>query len=128
MDRFYIILIAIFCGVNGLGIAYSHLLQEWGIDNIAGMVGNIILVVVTAASYYIGIRGLKNENQHAFVRQVYLSTFFKLLICAIGILIYAYVFRGSLHIGTIILLLGLYIIYTVLETLSLMKAAKTSSN
>lgn len=127
MDRFYIILIVIFCGINGLGIAYSHLLEVWGIDNIAGMVGNILLAVVTALTYEFGLKGIKDNNQHAFVRRVYLSTFIKLFVCAIGILVYAYLYRDALSTGTLILFFLLYIIYTVLETLSLMKVAKTPS-
>ncbi len=128
MDKFYIILIAVFCGINGLGIAYSHLLEVWGIENVAGMIGNIILATITALSYYFGIRGIKANSHHAFVRQVFLATFVKLFISAIGILIYAYFFRESLSIGTLILFFLLYILYTVIETLSLMKAAKTSSS
>ncbi len=124
MDRFYIILIAVFCGVNGLGIAYSHLLQGWGIDNIAGMIANVILAVVSAFLYYFGKKGIKDSNQHAFIRRVYLSTFAKLFICAIGILVYAFLFREHLNIGTIILFFVLYVIYTVIETWSLMKEAK----
>ena len=128
MDRFYIILIVIFCGINGLGIAYSHHLEVWGIDNVAGMVGNVLLAVITAVTYAYGVKGMKDSNQHAFVRQVYLSTFIKLFVCAIGILLYAYLYRDALSIGTLILFFLLYIIYTVLETLSLMKFAKSSSH
>ncbi|HLR37283.1 MAG TPA: hypothetical protein VK084_04500 [Chitinophagaceae bacterium] len=125
MDRFYIILIAIFCGVNGLGIAYSHLLEGWGIDNVAGMVANIILAVLSAALYYLGLKSIKSSNHHAFMRHVYISTFAKLFICAIGILIYAFINKEDLNLGTIILFFVLYLIYTVLETRSLMRVAKT---
>lgn len=128
MDRFYIILIAIFCGVNGLGIAYSHLLEAWGVENVAGMTGNIILAAITAVSYSFAMKGIKTSNHHAFVRHIYLSIFVKLFICAIGIVIYAFLCRDSLSIGTLILFFLLYIIYTIVETWSLMKAAKSPSN
>lgn len=127
MDRFYIILIAIFCGINGLGIAYSHTLLDWGINNVAGMLANIILAAITAITYYYSNKGLKANNHHAFVRLVYVSTFAKLFVCAIGILVYAWFFRTTLNIGTLILFFLLYIMYTILETWSLMKAAKPSS-
>lgn len=127
MDRFYIILIVVFCGINGLGIAYSHVLELWGIENIAGMVGNILLAGVTALSYYFSNKGIRGENNHAFVRLVYISTFVKLMICAIAVLIYAYFFRENITIGTLILFFLLYILYTIIETLSLMKVAKSGS-
>lgn len=128
MDRFYIILIVIFCGINGLGIAYSHLLQGWGISSIAGMIANVLLAIITAISYYWGTKGIEEESQHVFVRRIYLSTFVKLFICAIGVLIYAFLNKHHIGIGTIISFFVLYIGYTVLETSSLMKAAKTSSH
>ncbi len=127
MDRFYIILIVIFCGINGLGIAYSQTLEGLGIEHVAGMLGNVVLAVVTALSYHFSMKGIKGNSQHTFVRQVYLSTFVKLFICAIGILVYAFLFRSSLSIGTLILFFLLYILYTILETWSLMKAARSSS-
>lgn len=128
MDKFYIILIAIFCGINGLGIAYSHLLEVWGIENVAGMIGNVVLAAITALSYYFGTKGIKTNNHHRFIRQVYLSTFVKLFICAIGVLIYAFINRDALSLGTLILFFLLYILYTIVETWNLMKAAKTSSH
>lgn len=125
MDRFYILLIAIFCGVNGLGIAYSHILEEWGIVNIAGMLGNILLAVVTALSYYFSFKGMQMKSGHAFVRGVYVSTFVKLMICAAAVIIYVALFRQFVTKGTLILFFLLYILYTVLETYCLMKVAKS---
>lgn len=125
MDRFYILLIAIFCGINGLGIAYSHMLQQWGIVNIAGMLGNILLAAATAASYYFSYQGMKMKSGHAFVRGVYVSTFLKLLLCAVAVVVYVAFFKEHVTKGTLILFFLLYIVYTVLETISLMKAAKS---
>jgi hypothetical protein len=127
MDRFYIILFIVFGGINGLGIAYSHVLEVWGIENIAGMLGNILLAGVTGLSYYFSTKGIKGESNHAFVRMVYVSTFVKLMICAIAVLVYAYFFRENLTLGTLIFFFLLYILYTVIETLSLMKVAKSDS-
>lgn len=125
MDRFYILLIAIFCGINGLGIAYSHILEQWGIVNVAGMIGNILLAGVTALSYYFGFKGMKMKSGHAFVRGVYISTFIKLMICAVAVLVYVAVFKQYVTKGTLVLFFLLYIVYTVLETASLMKVAKS---
>lgn len=128
MDRFYILLIVIFGGINGLGIAYSHHLEVWGIDNMAGMLGNILLAGVTALSYFYSHKGITANNNNAFVRLVYLSTFLKLMVCAIAVLIYAYFYRDKLTIGSLIFFFFLYILYTVIETWSLMKVAKSQSH
>jgi|SRR5690606_20709584 hypothetical protein len=124
MDRFYILLIAFFCGINGLGIAYSHILQQWGIVNVAGMLGNVLLAAVTALSYYFSFRGMKMKSGHAFVRGVYVSTFVKLMVCAAAAIVYVVCFPGYVTKGTLILFFFLYVVYTVLETVSLMKVAK----
>lgn len=127
MDKFYLLLIVIFCGVNGLGIAYSHLLENWGIVNLAGMIGNVILAVVTALSYYLSHKGMTVRSGHAFVRGVFVSVFLKLLICAASVLVYVVLFKEFVTKGTLILFFLLYILYTVLETASLMRVAKTGS-
>ncbi|HEX5552258.1 MAG TPA: hypothetical protein VFX43_03340 [Chitinophagaceae bacterium] len=127
MDRFYILLIAIFCGINGLGIAYSHVLELWGIVNVAGMLGNILIAAVTALSYYFSFKGMQVESGHAFVRGVFLSTFIKMLICAAAVVIYVSLFKQYVTKGTLILFFLLYILYTILETASLMKVAKSKS-
>lgn len=127
MDNFYLLLIVIFCGINGLGIAYSHILENWGIINVAGMVGNIILALVTALSFYFCRKGMKMQSGHAFVRGVFISTFLKLLICAIAVLVYVILFKEYVTKGTLIFFFFLYILYTVLETVSLMKVAKSGS-
>lgn len=124
MDRFYILLIAIFCGINGLGIAYSHILESWGIVNIAGMLGNILLAGVTALSYHFSFNGMKMESGHGFVRGVYISTFVKLMVCAIAVLVYVALFKDYVTKSTLLIFFLLYILYTVLETVSLMKVAK----
>ncbi len=128
MDRFYIRLIILFCAINGVGIAYSHLLEKWGVVNLAGMTGNILLASVTAVSFYVNRKAILAQNNHAFVRLVYLSTFIKLLICAAAVVVYVYAFRSQVTAGTIILFFLLYILYTILETLSLMKVSKPRSN
>jgi hypothetical protein len=110
-----------------LGIAYSHILEEWGIVNIAGMLGNILLTGVTALSYYFSYRGMKTQSGHAFVRGVFASTFIKLMICAAAVLVYVAFFNEYVTKGTLILFFLLYILYTVLETVSLMKVAKSKS-
>jgi Kef-type K+ transport system membrane component KefB len=121
MDNFYIKLIIVFCAINGLGIAYSHVLEKLGIINVVGMLGNILLAVATALSYYYHRKAITAESNHAFIRLVYVSTLLKLVLCLVGVGLYVYIYQERVSAGTILLFFALYIVYTVLETTSLLK-------
>src|ERR1700761_9079512 len=88
------------------------------------MAGNIIMAALSAGSYVMVTRQLKNSSA-AFVRGVYSSSFLKLMICMIGIVIYVLLNRDHIHKPTVYLLFGLYAIYTVPETMTLSKQART---
>lgn len=124
MNKFFLALLGLCIALGVLIYAGSSILSGWGILPKTGMIGNFILAGVTALSYWFGISGLKGKNQFAFVRRIYLSTFVKLFICAIAILIYAFLNRGHLSLGTIIFLFVLYAIYSIIETKNLMAQAK----
>ncbi|GAA4320853.1 hypothetical protein [Compostibacter hankyongensis] len=121
MDKFYVKLIIVFCLINGIGIAYSHVLERWGIENIVGLTGNILLALATFISYYYNRKAIGVKSNHVFIRMVYLSTLIKLLICLAAVVTYVYLYRGHLTKGTILLFFFLYVLYTVLETTSLIR-------
>lgn len=125
MDRFYVKIIVVFCLINGLGLAYTHVLVRWGIVDYVGLAGNTLLAVFTAISYRYNLKAVRVKSQHAFFRMVYVSTFGKLFACLAGILVYIFLYRGHIHKGTILLFLALYLVYSVLETTSFLKASKT---
>lgn len=128
MDNFYIRLAVIFAAVNGIGIAFYQVLHVWGISDMAGAVGNLVLAVVTGISYNIGYQATKSGDPHDFIRLIYLSIMVKLLVCMAGILVYAFIFREHMTISTIFLLMFLYIVYSILEVYSILKLSKTKSH
>lgn len=128
MDKFYIKLIVVFCLINGLGIAYTHVLARWGIVDYVGLAGNILLAVCTALSYRFNVKAVRVKSHHAFLRLVYVSTFGKLFACLAGILVYVFLYRGHISKGTILLFLALYLIYSVLETTSFLKASTSPTS
>lgn len=127
MDKFYVKLIVVFCLINGLGIAYTHVLARWGIADYVGLAGNTLLAVFTAISYRFNLKAVRVKSHHAFLRMVYVSTFGKLLACLAGILVYIFLYREHISKGSILLFLALYLIYSVLETISFLKASKSST-
>jgi ACR3 family arsenite efflux pump ArsB len=88
------------------------------------LAGNIVLAVITWLSYVMARKGLAAANNQVFVRMVYASTLSKLFLCLIGITIYVLVKRPDVSRATIFTLMFLYLVYTVVETLSLYKLLK----
>lgn len=128
MDNFYVRLVVLFCLINGVGIAYSHVLEDWGIVNYIGMAGNLLLACASGLSFYFSRRAVNVQSHHAFVRFVYVGVFSKLIVCLAAILAYVYFSRPNITVGTILLFFFLYILYSALETVSLYKLSKTRSS
>ncbi|MHB1920981.1 MAG: hypothetical protein ACYCOO_01975 [Chitinophagaceae bacterium] len=128
MDKFFIKLVFLFCFINGIGISFAHLLGSWGIVDSVGAIGNLLLALLTAISYYFNSQAIKSKNNHAFIRSVYLATFLKLMLCIAAVLVYVVFFRSLLDKSTIFLLMFLYFLYTFLETFSLFHVSKPKRN
>lgn len=127
-DKFYLWLVLLFCAINGLGIAYSHILEKLGIVNLVGMIGNVVLAGVSVLSYYFHRKAMKTQSNHAFIRYVYSSSLLKLVLCLIGIGLYVYFYRSHVSLATILFLMLLYIIYTILEVFNLLQIAKSEAH
>lgn len=127
MDNFYFRLIALFCAVNGIGIVFSHTLENLGIDDLAGAIGNLLLALMTALTYHLSKKAIHHPSHHRFFRTIYLSTFLKMVIY-VGAMV-AYVLTRATHFtrNTLILLLILYFIYSILETWTLFRLARSAS-
>jgi hypothetical protein len=128
MDNYYLKLIALFCAINGIGIAFSHTLQIWGIVDWVGAIGNILLAVISAVSYMLNKKAVYSANNHVFIRMVYSSALIKLLFCLVGIFVYVYFYRSEVSKVTIFLLMFLYFIYAILETWSLLRLSRVGSH
>lgn len=127
MDNFYFRLIALFCAVNGIGIVFSHVLETLGIDDLAGAVGNLLLALITAFTYHLSKKAIRHPNHHRFFRTVYLSTFLKIVVYAGAMVAYAFTRAASFTRNTLILLLVLYFVYSILETWTLFRLARSAS-
>ncbi|MCL6524249.1 MAG: hypothetical protein K6T34_06265 [Thermoflavifilum sp.] len=127
MDNFYFRLIALFCAVNGIGIVFSHALESLGIDDLAGALGNLLLAIITAISYYLGKKAIYHPKHQVFSRRLYLSTFLKIFIYGVAMAGYAFMRGADFTRNTILMLLLLYIVYSIIETWALAKMARSSS-
>ncbi|SEN85193.1 hypothetical protein SAMN04488505_113170 [Chitinophaga rupis] len=123
-DRFFIRLIVVFSILNGVFFLLKSQLLSAGMHYTVLLVGNVVLAAITWVSYVMARNGLAAANNQVFVRMVYASTISKLFLCMIGITVYVLVKRPDVSRATIFTLMFLYLVYTVLETLSLYQLLK----
>ena len=88
--------------------------------------GNLLLFGVTAVSFYLYSKALRNNNPHAFVRMMYGSLLVKIFACLLATFIYASIARAAVNRNAIFGCFGLYLIYTWLEVKILMQLSKKS--
>jgi hypothetical protein len=88
--------------------------------------GNILLFGVTAVSFYLYTKALRNNNPHAFVRMMYGSLLVKMFACLAATLVYAWAAGPAVSRNAIFGCFGLYVVYTWLEVKILMQLSKKS--
>ncbi|MBO9730811.1 MAG: hypothetical protein J7623_19380 [Chitinophaga sp.] len=123
-DRFFIRLFAVFGIINGLFIIFKPRLLDLGTHVNVLMAGNLIMAIISLVSYLMSRQGLASSNHNAFIRAVYGATLSKLFLCVIGVVVYVLIYKPNVSKLTIFMLLFLYLVYTVFETLSLFRLTK----
>jgi len=117
-----------FIALNGFFISGKNMLAKWGVDQGVVIIGNLLLFIITLLSFWLGQRGLKNPNPHAFVRSVYSSTMIKLFACIIAAFVYISIYKSNLNKPALFICMGLYLVYTFIEVSVLMKLLKEKTN
>lgn len=119
-DKFILWLAVVFVLITAaLFSLQSWLVQTLHVHFEVLVTGNIALALITLISYSLNRKGMKAENPNVFVRSVYASTLAKLMLCAVGIIIYVVMNRSTVSKATIFLLMFFYLVYTVFETMHL---------
>ena len=124
IDRFYIRLIGLFIILNGALIYFKDQLLDAGVHQHVLLIGNLVLAAITGLSYSMNRKGVQSADNNAFVRRVYASTLSKMMLCLVGITVYVVMNRANTSKVTIFILMFLYVVYTVIETLSLQQLTK----
>ncbi len=79
------------------------------------MWGNAIMALLSYISHFLVTRQM-NSKPDAFVRGVYASSFLKLFVCMVSILVYVMVNKPNIHKPSLWVLLGIYAVYSIVET------------
>jgi hypothetical protein len=78
------------------------------------LVVNTMLLFLAIVSYY-RIKNLDNNNTNAMVRSVMLGTLLKMGVFAVSALVYAKTQNTKVSIPTLLIAMGLYLLYTWFE-------------
>lgn len=124
----FVPVIMLFVIVNALLISGHNKLEHWGADQEVLIIGNALIFVITAISFLIANRGLRNPNPNVFVRSVMGSIMVKMFILVIAAFIYISIFKEGLNKPALFGCMGLYLVYTFLEVGSLTRLLKQKAN
>lgn len=123
MNKMYLVLVAILClTVTAVLFSMKTALVAYDINALLG--ANIILAVLSIISYIMIQRKMKQERAQAFVNGVYSASLLRLMICLGSVFVYAYSTRAHLHKPSVFAMMGLYVLYTLVETLVMSKIVK----
>ena len=116
------VLITAFC------ITGKNWLEKNGISQELVLSGNLILVIVSLLAYYVNLRSLKSANPQAPVRGMYGGFILKFFVLALAAFIYIMLAKENVNKAGLMVLAGLYILYTAFETRALMQLARKKKN
>jgi hypothetical protein len=85
---------------------------------------NVILFLLSFFAFFIQSRGVESTNINAFIRGVYSSILLKLFVVVIAIVIYILLMHGEVNKPSLFTAMAIYIIYTSIEVIQLMKLAR----
>ena len=126
--RSFLPIVLTFVIISILILVIRPMLPGWQLGARVLLGGNVLLFLVTAASFYMYIKGLRNDNIQAFLRVMYGSLLVKLFVCLVAVFIYAAISHEGVSRSAIIGCFILYALYTFLEVRILLRLSKKSPN
>lgn len=121
-------MVLVFILINGFFVLAKSALDKWGVDQSVAIGGNLILFLVSLASFLLTRRSLRSANPNAFVRAIYGSFIIKFFVCAIAAFAYIMTVKKEVNKPALFICMALYIVYTALEVSALLKLLKQKKN
>lgn len=118
----------LFVMINSLAIVFRTRLTNAGFDTDVLLLGNFFLCALTSFSFYMLYKGMKAATTAGFLRSVYGSFIIKLLLVALVVFGYAFMFKEEINKPALFSCMFLYLLYTFIETRGLLKLSKLKSN
>ena len=108
-------LLTVFVICNGLLLTSSRFLAKQGVDQSVVLIANIVLFVITAATFFMQQKALKNSNPNVFFRSVMASMMLKMFACIVAILVYRLIADAQFNRANVFAGMLIYLIYLVVE-------------
>jgi len=124
--RPFLPILIVFLVITLLLLAGRPMLAGWNTDYRVLLGGNAILLLVTAVSFYLYTKGLRNTaSAYSFVRMMYGSLIVKMLVCLVAVCAYLLT-PGRPNRNGILGCFVLYILYTYIEVKILTQLTRKS--
>ena len=117
-------LVILFILLNAFFLIGRNWLAKQGVDNEVLIIGNLILFIATLFSFLVYMRSLRATGGGAAVRGMYGSFIIKFFTCLVAAFAYIMIAKKDVNKPALIICLGLYVVYTVIEVSSLQKLLK----
>ena len=121
--RAFLPILAIFLVFTGGILFGAPVLRGWNTDGRVLLIGNELLFALTAISYFLHLKSLRNDNAYFFVRMAYGSLLVKMLACLLAVFLYG-LLANTINKGAIFGCFILYVVYTFLEVRTLIRFLK----
>lgn len=106
------------------GLIYFLFTKNVAYDLPSLLIANLILACVSLLSFNIIKRGIASNNANAFVRAKMTGTMLKFFVCIAILLIYIFLNNRQVHKPSLFLFLGMYAVYSAIESVPLSKMAR----
>lgn len=109
---------------NILIVVFKSQLVAAGYDIQFIWVANLIIFLLTLLGYFLQLKGVDSANFNHFLRGIYSSLLMKMFIIIGALVIYIAVAGGKVNTAAVLISMGLYLLYTAIEVIQLMKIVR----
>jgi hypothetical protein len=120
--------IVVFILINVLAFIFRNTLNVAGFNVAFLLSANVVLFLLTCFGFFIQTKGVRSTNIHAFIRGVYSSLLLKMFVIVGAIVIYILIMGGQVNKPALFTSMGIYLIYTSIEVIQLMKIARKKTD
>ena len=121
-------LLLLFIFINILIFIFSKSLLAFGFNLSFLLAANAIIFMITLIGFTLQAKGSKSANVNAFIRGIYASLLMKMFVIVAAILIYVSLIGAEINKPSLFTSLAIYLIYTCIEVIQLMKIARKKPN
>ncbi len=124
----FIPVIALFIFINVFLLIFKNYLTQNGFEINFILIANVILFLLSSFGFFIQTKGVNSSNINAFIRGIYSSLLMKMFVIVAAIFIYIFVTGGQVNKPSLFVSMAIYLLYTSIEVIQLMKIARRKPN